>query len=36
MKRVFLITNNKKGFYSFCELPFLTAEEFLQQFNFQQ
>ncbi len=31
-----IITNNKKDFYSFCELPFLTAEEFLLQFNFQQ
>ena len=31
-----IVTNNKKDFYSFCNLPFLSSEEFLLQFDFQQ
>lgn len=29
-----IVTNNKKDFQQFCELPFLTSEEFLLQFNY--
>ena len=30
-----VVTNNKKDFHEFCRLPFLTAEEFLLQFNYE-
>jgi len=41
MKKVFLdtnilVTNNKKDFYEFCQLPFLTSEEFLLQFDYSE
>ena len=29
-----IVTNNKKNFQHFCELPFLTSEEFLLQFDY--
>jgi len=29
-----VVTNNKKDFYEFCQLPFMTSEEFLMQFDF--
>lgn len=29
-----IITNNKRDFYGFCQLPFLTSEEFLLQIDF--
>ncbi len=29
-----IVTNNKRDFQQFCELPFLTSEEFLLQLNF--
>lgn len=29
-----IVTNNKKDFYEFCELPFMTSEEFLLQFEY--
>lgn len=29
-----VVTNNKKDFYEFCQIPFLTSEEFLLQFDF--
>ena len=29
-----IVTNNKKDFQQFCELPFLTSEEFLLQIDF--
>lgn len=29
-----VVTNNKKDFYEFCELPFMTSEEFLLQFEY--
>ena len=29
-----IVTNNKKDFYEFCQLPFLTSEEFLLQFDY--
>ena len=29
-----IITNNKKDFQLFCDIPFLTSEEFLVQFDF--
>ena len=28
-----IVTNNKKDFQQFCELPFLTSEEFLLQLD---
>lgn len=28
-----IITNNKRDFHEFCQLPFMTAEEFLLQFD---
>ena len=31
-----IVTNNKKDFHEFCELPFLTAEEFLLQFDYEE
>ena len=30
-----MVTNNKKDFYEFCRLPFLTSEEFLLQFDYK-
>jgi len=30
-----IVTNNKRDFHAFCELPFLTSEEFLLQFDFE-
>ena len=30
-----IVTNNKRDFHDFCELPFLTSEEFLLQFDFK-
>ena len=30
-----IITNNKRDFYAFSDLPFLTSMEFLLQFDFQ-
>lgn len=29
-----IVTNNKRDFYEFCQLPFLTSEEFLLQIDF--
>ena len=29
-----IITNNKRDFYEFCQLPFLTSEEFLLQVEY--
>lgn len=29
-----IVTNNKKDFYEFCQLPFMTSEEFLLQFDY--
>ena len=29
-----IVTNNKRDFYEFCKLPFLTSEEFLLQFEY--
>lgn len=29
-----VVTNNKRDFFEFCQLPFMTAEEFLLQFDF--
>ena len=29
-----IVTNNKRDFYEFCELPFLTSEEFLLQLEY--
>ena len=29
-----IVTNNKKDFQQFCDLPFLTSEEFLLQFDY--
>lgn len=29
-----IVTNNKKDFQQFCELPFLTSEEFLLQIDY--
>ena len=31
-----IITNNKKDFQAFCDIPFLTSEEFLVQFDFDE
>ena len=31
-----VVTNNKKDFQKFCRLPFLTSEEFLLQFDFEE
>jgi hypothetical protein len=31
-----IVTNNKKDFYEFCQLPFLTSEEFLLQFDYSE
>ncbi|MBR1410072.1 MAG: PIN domain-containing protein [Prevotella sp.] len=31
-----IVTNNKKDFHQFCDLPFLTSEEFLLQFDYQE
>ena len=31
-----IVTNNKKDFHQFCDLPFLTSEEFLLQFDDQE
>lgn len=28
-----IITNNKRDFYEFCDLPFMTAEEYLLQYD---
>lgn len=28
-----IVTNNKRDFFNFCQLPFLTAEEFLLQLD---
>ena len=30
-----IVTNNKRDFHAFCELPFLTSEEFLLEFDFE-
>lgn len=30
-----IVTNNKKDFHEFCRIPFLTAEEFLLQFDYE-
>jgi predicted nucleic acid-binding protein len=30
-----IVTNNKRDFHEFCQLPFLTSEEFLLQFEFE-
>ena len=30
-----VVTNNKKDFHEFCSLPFLTSEEFLLQFEYE-
>ena len=30
-----IVTNNKRDFAEFCDLPFMTAEEFLLEFNNQ-
>ena len=30
-----IVTNNKKDFHAFCDIPFMTSEEFLLQFDFQ-
>lgn len=29
-----VVTNNKRDFYEFCQLPFLTSEEFLLQIDY--
>ncbi len=29
-----VVTNNKRDFHEFCQLPFLTSEEFLLQFEY--
>ena len=29
-----IVTNNKKDFHAFCNIPILTSEEFLLQFNY--
>lgn len=29
-----IVTNNKRDFHEFCQLPFLTSEEFLLQFEY--
>jgi predicted nucleic acid-binding protein len=29
-----IVTNNKRDFYEFCQIPFLTSEEFLLQIDF--
>ncbi len=29
-----IVTNNKRDFFEFCKLPFLTSEEFLLQIDF--
>ena len=29
-----IVTNNKRDFYEFCKLPFLTSEEFLLQLEY--
>ena len=29
-----IVTNNKRDFHEFCELPFLTSEEFLLQLDY--
>ena len=31
-----IVTNNKKDYYEFCQLPFLTSEEFLLQFDYSE
>ena len=31
-----VVTNNKKDFHEFCHLPFLTSEEFLLQFDYEE
>ena len=31
-----VVTNNKKDFHEFCSIPFLTSEEFLLQFDYQE
>ena len=31
-----IVTNNKKDFHQFCDLPFLTSEEFLLQFDYEE
>lgn len=31
-----IVTNNKKDFNEFCQLPFLTSEEFLLQFDYSE
>ena len=31
-----IVTNNKCDFQEFCQLPFLTSEEFLLQFDYQE
>ena len=31
-----IVTNNKKDFQQFCDLPFLTSEEFLLWFDYQE
>ena len=28
-----VVTNNKRDFYEFCELPYMTAEEYLLQYD---
>lgn len=30
------LNNNKKDFHGFCSIPFLTSEEFLLQFDYQE
>ena len=30
-----IVTNNKRDFHDFCDLPFLTAEEFLLRFDYE-
>ncbi len=29
-----IVTNNKRDFHEFCELPFLSSEEFLLQIDY--
>ena len=31
-----IVTNKKKDFHEFCDLPFLTSEEFLLQFDYEE
>ena len=31
-----VVTNNKKDFHEFCRIPFLTSEEFLLQFDYEE